>query len=198
MAPRATSLSARVARLPLPIHGRRIDLDRPRLENVGAIVRLMNDPSVARGTLHIPYPYTERHAREWVRKTSRERAAGRLLNLSILRRSDGALLGGVGLHQFAEESARAEVGYWLGREYRGNGYASEATDLLTRTAFARLGLHRVEARVYAFNVPSRRLALRCGFRYEGRLRDEVRKDGRWLSTLLFARLSTDPPPARRY
>ena len=194
-APRG-SLRARILSLRFPIRGRRVELALPDRDRIPELVRLLNEPSVARFTLTIPYPYTARDARAWIARAQRGRRAGEWLSLSVVRRSDGAILGGVGLHQFSERSARAEVGYWLGREYRGQGYAAEATELLLRVAFRELQLHRIEARVFPGNESSRSLARRCGFRYEGRLRDEVVKDGQWRSSWLFARLATDRPGSR--
>lgn len=197
MAARRGSLRDRIARLRFPLEGPRVDLVPPGPAQVAAFVRLMNEPSVARWTLHIPYPYTERDAREYVRKATSQRRRGVSLGLTIVRRDDGEVLGGVGLHWLEEEVARGEVGYWLGREHRGEGYATEAVNVLLAVGFTRLGLRRIEARVFPRNAASRQVALRCGFRYEGRLRDEVPKDGRWRATLLFARIATDPPVRRR-
>ncbi|HKN06118.1 MAG TPA: GNAT family N-acetyltransferase [Thermoplasmata archaeon] len=196
MARRHSSPRRRIARLRFPLRGRRVELVPPGPEHIPAVVQLMGEPSVARMTLHIPYPYTKRDGRDWVRRTRMNRRSGRTLGLSVLRRSDGALLGGVGLHHLEEGGTSAEVGYWIGREHRGRGYATEAVNLLVRTGFRRLGLHRIEARVFPGNLASRRLARRCGFRYEGRLRDEVRKNGRWRATLLYSRLASDPPARR--
>jgi len=196
VAARRRSLRMRIAGLRFPLRAPRVDLTLPDRSRVDELVRLLNEPSVARFTLSIPYPYTKRDARAWIARADRGRRAGERLSLSIVRRSDGALLGGVGLHQFSEGSARAEVGYWLGRDYRGEGYASEAVERLLEVAFRDLALHRIEARVFPGNGPSQRLARRAGLRYEGRLRDEVQKDGRWRASLLFARLSTDRPPLR--
>lgn len=183
---------ARIARLQFPLRGPRIDLVRPTLGLVPSYVRLLRDSSVSQWTLHIPHPYRARDAREWVKRSRAGRRAGHSLGLSIVRRSDGCLLGGVGLHAMDEGGDSAEVGYWIGREHRRFGYATEAVDLLVRNGFDRLGLHRIEARVFPRNAASKGVMRRCGFRYEGRLRDEARKDGRWLSTLLFARLASDP------
>lgn len=196
MAARPTSLRTRIARLRFPLRGRRVDLVIPVPAHVPSFVALLNDPSVARWTLHVPHPYLTRDGQKWVRHATAGRRSGRWLGLTVVRRSDGAVLGGVGLHDLETGSTRAEVGYWLGREYRGQGYATEAVDLLVRTGFRRLGLHRIEALVFPGNAASRALARRCGFRYEGRMRDEVQKDGCWRSTLLFARIGSDPPPRR--
>jgi len=197
MTARRGPVADRIVHLPMPIRGRRVLLELPGIDQLAATVRLLSDPEVHRGTLRIPFPYTESDARAWFRTARRERRSGRLLPLRVVRRSDGVLLGGVGLHAIEESAARAEVGYWLGPEYWGQGYATEAVNLVVRSAFRSLGLHRIEARVYPWNQASIRLARRCGFRYEGRLRDEVQKDGKWISTLLFARLATDPPIRRR-
>ncbi|MGA7476391.1 MAG: GNAT family N-acetyltransferase [Thermoplasmata archaeon] len=196
MPARPTSPRRRIARLRFPLHGRRVDLVLPVSAHVPAVVRLLNDPSVARWTLHVPHPYTKRDGRKWIRNATAGRRSGRWLGLTVVRRSDGEILGGVGLHDLETGRTRAEVGYWIGREHRGHGYATEAVNLLVRTGFTRLGLHRIEARVFPGNTASRGVARRCGFRYEGRLRDEVRKDGRWRATLLFARIASDPLPQR--
>lgn len=196
MAPRRpTSPRSRIARLRFPLRGPRVDLMPPAADQIPATVRLLSEPSVAHWTLHVPFPYRERNAREWVRVATAGRRAGHSLVLTVVRRSDGEVLGGVGLHRLETWSTSAEVGYWLGRKHRGHGYATEAVSLLVRTGFTRLGLHRIEARVFPPNIASRRVVERCGFRYEGRLRDEARKDGRWRATLLFARLASDPPVA---
>lgn len=199
MTRRSLTTRERVAGLRFPIRGRRVLLEPTTSKRVVELVRLLNEPSVSRWTLHMPYPYREEHAREWVRRTARNRRAGTSLGLSVVRRSDGRLLGGVGIHHIEEGGGRGEVGYWIGSEHRGRGYASEAVDLLVRTAFRRLGLHRIEARVFPGNRASQRVARRAGFRYECRLRDEVKKGGRWRATLLFSRLPSDrrPGPRRR-
>jgi len=197
VARRAGSIAQRIARIPFPLRGPRVDLVPAALEQVPELVRLLNDPTISRWTSHVAYPYTRAHARTWLLRARRERRQGSALYLSIIRRSDRALVGGVGLHQVHEAAACAEIGYWLGRPFRGEGIATEAVDLLTRVGLRRLRLHRIEALVFPPNRASREVLRRCGFRYEGRIRDEIRKGRRWYTTLLFARLSTDPPPRRR-
>jgi len=173
-----------------------VELVLPDRRHIPALVQLLGEPSASRWTLHIPHPYTEKDGRDWVRRAIRNRRAGRALGLMVQRRSDATLLGGVGLHHFDEGDACAEVGYWLGKAHRGHGYATEAVDLLVRAGFARLGLYRIEALIFPRNRASRAVMRRCGFRYEGRLRGEAWKNGRYQATLLFARLRSDPRPRR--
>jgi len=178
-------------RIRFPIRGRRVALVRPDREHLGEVVPLLTDRKIWRWTLHIPYPYTERHGREWVHRSARRWAAGSDVGLLVVRRSDGRVLGGVGLHHLEEGGASGEVGYWIGRPYRGAGYASEAVRLMLRLGFDQLKLHRIEARIFPGNRDSVRLVRRLGFSYEGRLRHEVKKAGKWRDSLLYSRLATD-------
>jgi len=185
-------LAARVRRLPLPIRTARLELLLPDLSQVPELVPLLNERTVARWTLHIPHPYGAADAREFVRRARAHRRRGDGLRLLIVRRRDGAVVGGIGLHQMSGDHRRAEIGYWVGRRYRGQGYATEAARSLVKEAFGPLGLHRVEAAVFPGNAASVGVLRRLGFRYEGRHREAVRKDGRWMTDVRFARLATDP------
>ena len=113
------------------------------------------------------------------------------MSLHIQRRADHAVVGGIGFHGLDPNGLRAEVGYWLGRDYRGQGYATEALEAMARVGFRELGLHRIEAGVMPGNRASIRVLRRAGFSREGLLREYVQKRGRWVSSVLFARLETD-------
>jgi [ribosomal protein S5]-alanine N-acetyltransferase len=186
------SLADRVRRLPV-VRTARLELVPPNSIYAPALVDLLSDRSISRWTGTIPYPYTSRDADEYIRRARATRRAGGGVPFHIVRRSDGVLIGGAGLHNLNEARASAEAGYWLGRKYRGQGYAREALAGVLGTAFGTLGLHRVYATVFPRNGPSIRVLRSNGFQYEGRIRDEIRKDGEWRSALLFSRLSTDPP-----
>jgi len=194
-----TSLADRVRRLPLPIRTRRLELVAPRIDLVDSLVALLSEPSIARWTLHIPHPYRASDARGHIARSRSARRKGHSLSLQIVRRRDGRLVGGVGLHNLNERGASGEVGYWVGRAFRRQGFGEEATRALTRVAFRRLRLHRVEATVFPGNTGSIRLLTRAGFQFEGISRKAVPKQGAWRSCLRFARLSTDPvrPRPRR-
>ncbi len=59
------------------------------------------------------------------------------------------------------------LGYWVGREHNGRGYATEAVRLSVDYAFGELGLHRVQANVMTKNRRSARVLEKAGFRKEG-------------------------------
>lgn len=184
-----------VRRLRSPVAvGRRVVLLLPERRRVDELTRLMHDREIARWTLRIPHPYGRRDALEFFRLARVARRAATGISLQIVRRRDDALLGGVGLHKLDPVHRSGEIGYWLGRPFRGEGYATEAVALLCRFGFRELGLRRIQAEVFVRNTPSARLLHRLGFRREGRLRQAVVKQGRGRDLWLYGRLAADPPP----
>ncbi|MBK7405342.1 MAG: GNAT family N-acetyltransferase [Phycisphaerales bacterium] len=73
----------------------------------------------------------------------------------------------------------AFLGYWIGVEFTGRGYTTEAIGLMLRHAFGPVGLHRVEANIQPQNEPSKAVVRKNGFRLEGYSPRYLRIDGRW-------------------
>jgi RimJ/RimL family protein N-acetyltransferase len=89
--------------------------------------------------------------------------------LGIFEPDESRVLGGTGLH--TRQGAEAlEIGYWLRADSEGKGLASEAAAVLTRVAFERCGVDRVEVRIDPANERSRRVPERLGFTHEATLR----------------------------
>lgn len=58
---------------------------------------------------------------------------------------------------------KAFIGYWLGEEYRGKGYMTEAVEAVKEYVFNTTWLDEIELYVYCGNEASRNVALKCGF-----------------------------------
>jgi len=83
------------------------------------------------------------------------------------------------------ELRQGELAYWTARDAQGNGYATAGARLLLRHAFDRLGLHKVRARTFAGNEPSRGVLETLGFRQEGLLRAEAFVEGAWVDLAAY-------------
>lgn len=88
------------------------------------------------------------------------------------------------------ELRQGELAYWTARDAQGAGYATAGSGLLLDHAFDRLGLHKVRARTFAGNDPSRRVLEKLGFSEEGVLREEAFVDGEWVDQVYYG--LTDP------
>jgi ribosomal-protein-alanine N-acetyltransferase len=171
-------------------------LDTPRLRlrpfcpaDAESVVRLAGHREIAATTLTIPHPYSQQDAQTWIGAHAAEAEAGRAWTFAITLRS-GELVGAIGLH-VVPAHRRAEVGYWIGVDRWGQGFASEALRAMLDFGFSTLGLNRIEAHVFPGNPASRRVLEKLGFRFEGLLRQHVVKDGVPLDGLFYARLSSD-------
>ena len=95
-----------------------------------------------------------------------------------------------GLHRMDWDVPRFEIGYWVRSSFEGQGYVSETVRALSDFAFAKLGAKRVEIRCSHRNTRSQRVAERCGFTLEARLRNEAREpDGELRDTLIYAKIA---------
>ena len=101
---------------------------------------------------------------------------GRAMYWAMHTLGDGRFLGSCDLSGIDRWHRRAEVGFMLGREAWGHGYAQEAMQAVIAFAGAN-GLRRLAARTHLGNRRSEALLTRLGFTEEGLLRGYVLKDG---------------------
>jgi len=120
----------------------------------------INDPAV-RKYLGRRGPINLEQEREWF-----EEEASDGENLHLLVTVDGERAGTVGLHPRVPENGSTEVGIFLAKAYWGEGYGTEAVELVVDDAFDEGWAHRVAARIVDGNEASRRLFEGLGFRHE--------------------------------
>jgi ribosomal-protein-alanine N-acetyltransferase len=154
--------------------------------DIPELVPLIGVREVAATTLRIPHPYEEKHAREFLATIPKENE----LRLGIRLRGTGRLCGGIGLHPDAS-LPQAELGYWIGVPYWGNGYATEAAGAVMKYGFEKLKLERIFASHFKGNDKSGRVLQKIGMHYEGSVRHGVMKAGRLLDLENYALVRDD-------
>ena len=107
-----------------PLQTERLTLRLHARSDIAALMPLIGAREVAATTLRIPYPYTEADAQDFIAGTQEELLNGCGLLLGIVVRESDTLCGGVGL-RVEPDHRRAELGYWIGVPFWGNGYATE-------------------------------------------------------------------------
>jgi RimJ/RimL family protein N-acetyltransferase len=86
----------------------------------------------------------------------------------------GEILGGAGLHpRLPLNPCALEIGYWAASEHAGQGHVSAAVRVLTLLAIRRFGCDRMQVTHDEANERSRRVVERCGFVYEGTMRNAL-------------------------
>jgi ribosomal-protein-alanine N-acetyltransferase len=116
-----------------------------------------------------------------------EMAGGRAIYWAMRSLPDDHFIGVCDLSEIDRRHRRAEVGFLLGREAWGQGYAQEAMQAVLAFAGAQ-GLRRLLARTHLGNRRSDSLLENLGFREEGMLRGHVLRDGERRDCRLFGLL----------
>jgi ribosomal-protein-alanine N-acetyltransferase len=157
------------------VRGERVYLRHPRKADVHEFTRLV---VASRSFLH-----------PWVTPASTPEAYARYLLNSrrtsvcafvICRVEDQRIIGVCNLSQiFPGDLRPAFLGYWVGAAFSGQGYMTDALNLVLRHAFENLKLQRIEANIQPENTNSRELVARVGFRLVGFYQRYLKVVGHW-------------------
>lgn len=132
----------------------------------------------------------------WLERMKRIEDSGTGTQLVVLEKASGRVIGTCLLFRHDEASARAELGYVLGRKHWGQGYMFEALSALIPHVFNVHALRRLEAEVNPLNVPSCRLLERLGFTNEGLLRKRWLAKGAAYDTKFYGLLREEWPSSQ--
>ena len=136
------------------IRTKRLVLKKPRHKDKQLIVSQIGDWEVSKWLSRVPYPYTENDADEWIRTISRKE-----LSFNIFE--NDSLVGGIGLTLHEDDCH--ELGYWLGRQHWGQGFATEAGKGLLHYAVEGLGIRNFKSSYMKGNDASARVLAKLGF-----------------------------------
>ncbi|MGN9779238.1 GNAT family N-acetyltransferase [Micromonospora sp. H33] len=169
-----------------------------RATDADAVHRACQDPDIQRWTT-VPRPYLPEHARWFVSEFSdRQWKEGVGAPFAVCDAASGELLGSCGLVSVDARRGSGEIGYWTAPWARGHGVTVRAARAVARWAFDDLELRRLTWQAEVGNHVSRLVALRTGFRIEGRLRlaEPHPEGGRdaWIGSLLPGELRDEDEP----
>ena len=139
------------------------------------------------------------HAEKMIATDVAAMPAGEHLRLAMTRPEADIVIGICTLFAFDLQNRRAEIGYGLKRELRGQGLMHEALCTLIAFGFDELDLRRLEADIDPRNTASARSLERLGFVKEGHLRERWIVGGEVSDTGLYGLLRKDwkpPGPCR--
>lgn len=103
-----------------------------------------------------------------------ERQNGIMLTYGIYLKDNPKLIGHIFAKSIEWKISKCELGYWIDSDYEGQGYATEALNLLTSYCFETLKIKNLFIRIIPGNVASRKVAEKAGFTKQGLLRNDFR------------------------
>lgn len=133
------------------------------LKDAASVQLMAGHEKVAATTAQIPHPYPDGAAEEWISTHEPHWEAKKGVSYAITEIDGGALTGAIALMQWTGD--QAEVGYWIGVDHWGQGYATEACLRLKEFALEELGINRLYAHHLAENPASGKVLEKAGFTY---------------------------------
>ena len=167
---------------------------RPPVEaDAEDLVRLADDRSVWENLRDaVPSPYTAADALDFIEVCAQEQPPQ---SFGIF--CDGRFAGMVGLVPGRDVNRiTGELGYWVGRPFRGQGIATAALGEMMQYALEEFGFYKLTACVFEGNGASVRVLEKCGFTQEAVLKKHALKNGTVCDEWRFAYFNPAFEPKR--
>lgn len=104
---------------------------------------------------------------------------------------DGVWVGSMGLHTIKAESGCGEIGYWLAQEHTGKGIVTKSVEAMIDYGFNKLHLNRIQIQCDEENTASKKIPERLGFKLEGIIRQNHKKNGKYSDGLIYGLLKSE-------
>ena len=110
----------------------------------------------------------------------------------LIDKASDKIIGWCGYHTWYTEHSRAEIGYNISIEsFKQKGLMSEALKPILEYGFITMNLHRVEALVATYNIPSLKLLDKMDFKKEGVLREHYFVNNRMEDSVVYSLLKSE-------
>ena len=159
-----------------------------RIEDKDALAKVANNKNVLNNLRDgIPYPYTAKDAEEFITSML---SADQNKTFAFAKTVDEVAIGSIGVFRCDNIHARsAEMGYYIGEPYWGNGLATSAVMQVCEYIFEHTDIIRIFAEPFAHNTASCRVLEKAGFQLEGTLHSNAVKNGKILDMKMYARIN---------
>lgn len=166
-----------------PIKTKRFIIRSYKKTDKADLIKNINNKDVARFMSKVPHPYRPKDADIFLNKVLDKKRKDGGTNFAF--EIEGEVAGGGGIHRTGHQ---AEIGYWLAKKHWGKGLATEIAKELVKIGFGKMKLKRITAKVFLPNKASVRVLEKNGFKLEGILRKDVRKNGKFYDIYLFSKI----------
>jgi RimJ/RimL family protein N-acetyltransferase len=153
------------------------------LNDLDSLVSNANNYNIARFlTDGFPHPYTRANGIAFIAIATKDDPI-HIFAIEV----NGQAVGGIGIHPQSDIMKKnAELGYWLGEDYWGNGIITKAITQMIDFGFKTYDITRIYARPFGTNLASQRVLEKAGFKLEAKIEKNIYKNGEVLDELIYA------------
>ena len=169
----------------------RLILRTPQTKDYLDLWKNGQDQNISLYTNVVPYPFTQIKAREFIQFCQRANAKKTTFQFVMELKSSHEVIGYISLHHLAKDARNAELGYWIGLNYRRQGITTEAIKKVLEFAFKELKLEKVYTRIAYPNRASREIMRKFNFKLEGIARRQMCRQGVFMDRYDFGLLKEE-------
>ena len=166
----------------------KISLRKFKLDDLDSIMDLFIDKEVINGIGldKKPEEITKKFELDWLKKTINNYRKKKPDTYSFAILLDNKHVGNIGCHEIDYKNENLEIGYWIGKDYWGKGYATKALKLFLTDIRKKFNPVRITAYHYTYNPASGRVLQKGGFKHEGTRRKVHKKYGKFIDDEIYA------------
>lgn len=161
-----------------PLETERLSLRAMRVCDTEDMFEYAKDPAVTEHLLWRPHQ-SPAYTRSYLEYLAGRYRLGQHYEWAMILKENNKMIGTCGFSRIDCANNCAEIGYVLNPAYRGKGIVPEAARRVLQFGFSVLGMHRIEARYMAENLPSLRVMEKLGMRPEGIQRGAMLVKGKY-------------------
>ena len=156
-----------------------------KIEDAAGLAELLNNKKILNNLRDgLPYPYTKSDAEEYIASM---READKTKTFAFAITVEDKVVGSIGVFRCENIHFRtAEIGYYIGEPYWGNGLVTSAVKQVCNYVFQNTDIIRIFAEPFSHNTASCRVLEKAGFAFEGLLRSNAVKNGRVIDMKMYS------------
>ena len=170
------------------LSGKLINLRELTMDDATTIVNLMDD-KIAKYLYQVPYPYRIEDGLNFIKSSYEDFKLRKAITFAIdyKNKSKSLLLLAetIGIKDIDYVNKKAEIGYWIGKQYQGKGIATECVRLVVNYAFDELKLKEISAYVFPDNNSSIKVLEKNGFEKTSEVNEYHPLSNRYRNSLIY-------------
>ena len=169
------------------LKGNKVVLRALELEDMEFLREMINDAEMERNVVGWSFPVSKYEQQKWYETQMKNK-----LNIRFVIEANGNAIGLATLTNIDWKNRKACHGVkLLGDNVKGKGYGTDAVTTIMKYAFEELQLNRLYSTILEYNIASRKLYKKCGWKEEGISRKSVFKKDKYNDEILIGVLKED-------